>query len=81
MFDFACYATLFFVLGRYDFGITAWTVLMIKGRGAEDASSVYVYLANHGEALGILVACSAIGGTIGGIIGRQVRFAIFLPQT
>ena len=61
------------VVGRYDFGITAWTVLLIKSRGAEHVSSVYVNLATHGEDLGILVALAAIGGMIGGIIGRKAR--------
>lgn len=56
---------------RYDFGITAWSVLLIKSRGAEDVSDVYVYLSNHGEALGILVASAPIGGFVEGLIGSN----------
>lgn len=56
---------------RYDFGITAWSVLLIKSRGAEDVSSVYVFLSTHGEALGILVASAPIGGFVEGLIGSN----------
>lgn len=56
---------------RYDFGITAWSVLLIKSRGQEAVSDVYVYLSNHGEALGILVACAPIGGFLEGLIGSN----------
>lgn len=57
---------------RFDFGITAWTVLLIKSRGADGVSTVYEYLAQHSEVLGILVACVAFGGIIGGILGGKV---------
>ncbi|CAM9809308.1 unnamed protein product [Ectocarpus fasciculatus] len=66
-----CTSCLLMLYG-YDFGITAWSVLMIKTRGAENVSDVYTYLATHGEALGILVACAPIGGFIEGLIGTKI---------
>lgn len=60
------------IIDRYDFGITAWTVLNIKARGMDDVSDVYKYLEVHAEVLGLLVACVALGGTIGGVAGRFV---------
>lgn len=61
---------------RYDFGITAWSVLMIKVRGADGVTDVYTYLATRGEALGFLVACAPIGGFIEGMIGSKVGGAL-----
>lgn len=57
---------------RYDFGITAWSVLMIKARGLEGVSDLYYYLATHGEALGMLVAAAPVGGFIEGLLGSKV---------
>ncbi len=58
---------------RYDFGITAWSVLMLKTKGAEGVSELYDYLATHGEVLGILVACAPIGGFVEGLVGSKVK--------
>ncbi|CAB1101989.1 unnamed protein product [Ectocarpus sp. CCAP 1310/34] len=66
-----CTSCLLMLYG-YDFGITAWSVLMIKTKGAEDVSDIYTYLSTHGEALGILVACAPIGGFIEGLIGTKI---------
>lgn len=65
----ACTACLMMLYG-YDFGITAWTVLNIKAKGSEDLTIVYHYLETHSEVLGVVVAFSSIGGTIGGFSGR-----------
>lgn len=59
---------------RYDFGITAWTLLNIKAKGAQDLTLVYKYLESHSEVLGLVLACSSVGGTAGGAIGRFVSF-------
>eukprot|EP00903_Cladosiphon_okamuranus_P020012 g18382.t1 len=60
------------MLYGYDFGITAWSVLLIKERGEDGLSDVYTYLATRGEALGLLVACAPTGGFIEGLIGSKV---------
>ncbi|CAN0080014.1 unnamed protein product [Scytosiphon promiscuus] len=59
------------MLYGYDFGITAWSVLLIKARGAEGVSDLYYYLATHGEALGMLVASAAVGGFAEGVWGSK----------
>ncbi|CAM9800570.1 unnamed protein product [Hapterophycus canaliculatus] len=60
------------MLYGYDFGITAWSVLMIKAKGAEGVSDLYIYLATHGEALGMLVASAPVGAFIEGVVGSKV---------
>lgn len=63
---------------RYDFGITAWTVLNIKAEGADNVTRVYYYLDTHSEILGLLVAGTAIGGSLGGVAGQFVSACLSL---
>lgn len=61
---------------RYDFGITAWSVLMIRQKGASGLSGIYTYLAARGEALGFIVACAPFGGFVEGIIGSKASLCV-----
>eukprot|EP00752_Nemacystus_decipiens_P018391 g16495.t1 len=67
----ACTSCMLMLYG-YDFGITAWSVLMIKQKANIGVYAIYTYLASRGEMLGFIVACAPLGGFVEGLIGSKV---------